>query len=81
MPGRLTSDCSDAMLMILPRPRCFMRMATSRPTRKALVMLVATNAFQSSTVNSVKGARRCIPALFTQMSSGPTVSSIWAIPA
>ena len=45
------------------------------------MMLVATNAFQSSTVNSVKGARRCIPALFTQTSSGPTVSSMWAIPA
>ena len=76
MPGRLTSDCSEAMLMIRPRPRGCMWRATAWPTRKALVTLVAIRAFQSSSGNSVNGARRCIPALLTQMSIGPTVSSI-----
>ena len=37
--------------------------------------------FQSSSVKSTNGARFCMPALFTQMASGPTVSSMSAMPA
>ncbi len=42
---------------------------------------VATRSFQSASVNSVIGARRCTPALFTRMSTVPTSDSSAAMPA
>ena len=54
-PGRARADCTDAMLMILPRPRATMPRATSRPTKKALVKFVSSSRYHSASGNSSSG--------------------------
>src|SRR4051795_7283881 len=81
VPARASSDCSDATLTILPRPRATIPRATARPTRNALVRLVSSTRRHASSGKSSSGDRCCTPALFTRMSSGPSRVSTSVTPA
>ena len=75
MPGRARSDCTDATLMILPRPRLIMPRATAPPDEERAVRSVSTTRRQSAASRSTSGTRCCTPALLTRTPTGPTSAS------
>ena len=66
MPGRTVSLCTEQTLMIFPCPRGVIRLATSRPTRKALVRLVSSSRYQSVSAKLDKGGAMLDPRIADQ---------------
>ena len=81
MFGRASSLVSDAMLMMLPRPRFFMPGIAACATTNGALRLVSTIASKSAIGKSATGCRRWMPALLTTTSSEPCFASIAAMPA